>query len=94
MRAAIMAKSGEVITFEKKGPAKLLGYMNDPPAARALAGRWASMDCAPLATVQAEWERVAKHVQSHEPVGRGSGGAKSEALKAAEARKAKLQERL
>lgn len=66
-----MAKSGEVITFAKKRPAKLLGYMPHKTAARALARRWASMDCATLSGVQAVLERAAKHVLTHEVVSRG-----------------------
>lgn len=43
--AAIMAKNGEVIAFEKKGPARLLDYIPGPAAARALARRTAGTHC-------------------------------------------------
>lgn len=94
LRAAVMAKCGEVITFDKTPPARLLCYVPDPSAARALARRWAGMHCATLADVQADLERAAQHVRAHERVSRGCDGVTSEALRTAEARTASLRERL
>lgn len=74
VRAAVMAKNGEVIRLGREAPARLLGYIPDPSAARRLAMRWAEMHSASLAEVQAELERAVEHIREHETVSKGRDG--------------------
>lgn len=93
-RAAVMARSGEVIRFSGKAPTRLLGYVPDPSAARRLARRWAEMHPASLAEVRADLERAAEHIREHEEVSSGRHSENAEPLRIAEARKASLRSRL